>query len=127
MAELQSSGAEQLICAAADLQESGLGVRFEVTIAGEVLPAFVVRHEGQVQAYLNRCAHIPVEMDFQEGDFFELSKTWLVCATHGAAFLPSTGECVSGPCLGRYLAKLKVVEREGQVYWQPHPDDQYLV
>ena len=53
----------RLICAAAELQERGRGVRFTVERYGRQEPAFVVRYDGQVRAYLNRCAHVPMELD----------------------------------------------------------------
>jgi nitrite reductase/ring-hydroxylating ferredoxin subunit len=67
------AASERLICASADLIEAGAGVRFEVSLAGEPAPAFAVRFRGQVHGYLNRCAHVPVEMDFQPGEFFDYS------------------------------------------------------
>ena len=37
-------------------------MRFAVEQNGETLPAFVIRHQGQVYAYLNRCAHVGGEL-----------------------------------------------------------------
>jgi nitrite reductase/ring-hydroxylating ferredoxin subunit len=31
---------------------------------GKDEPAFVIRHRGHPHAYLNRCAHVPMEMDW---------------------------------------------------------------
>ena len=31
--------------------------------------AFALRFDGRVVAYLNRCAHVPTEMDWQPGQF----------------------------------------------------------
>ena len=53
---------ERLICAASDLAELGKGVRFEMNRSGELQPAFVVRFDGKVQAFLNQCGHMPVEV-----------------------------------------------------------------
>ncbi len=107
---------ERLICAASALEEGGLGVRFEVQWAGEATPAFVVRYDGAPVAYLNRCGHVPVELDFNHGEFFELSGLYFVCATHGALYDPESGACRGGPCNGRGLHKLKVLERDGQIF-----------
>lgn len=107
---------ERLICSAGDLKEGGLGVRFEVEWGGEKTPAFVVRYEGAPVAYLNRCGHVPVELDFNHGEFFELSGLYFVCATHGALYDPETGACRGGPCSGRGLHKLKVLERDEQIF-----------
>ncbi len=107
-----------MICEAHALAESGRGVRFDVTFQGEQAPAFAIRYAGRVHAYLNRCAHISVELDWVEGEFFDGSKVYLVCATHGACYVPDTGACVAGPCIGRSLIKIPVEERDGAVYLQ---------
>jgi len=107
---------ERLICAAVDLAEGGKGVRFEVLRRGVSEAAFAVRFEGRVHAYLNRCAHVSVQLDWNEGEFFDLSGLYLVCATHGAAYEPESGRCVAGPCKGASLVPLEAVEREGAVY-----------
>ncbi|MEO8038404.1 MAG: Rieske 2Fe-2S domain-containing protein [Betaproteobacteria bacterium] len=110
------AGRERLICAAAALGEGGVGVRFDVERFGKRVPAFVVRYDGVVHGYLNQCAHVPVELDWAEGMFFDLSGLYLICATHGATYLPENGRCVRGPCNGSGLRKLSVYERDGSVY-----------
>lgn len=107
---------ERAICAAGELAEGGKGVRFEVAVAGETSPAFVIRYRGRVHAYLNRCGHVPVEMDWQEGEFFDHSGLYLLCATHGALYAPETGHCLGGRCNGKGLRPVPVVERDGVVY-----------
>jgi nitrite reductase/ring-hydroxylating ferredoxin subunit len=107
---------ERLICASAELADRGRGMRFEVLRHGETEPAFAVRFEGQVHAYLNRCAHVPVQLDWAEGEFFDFSGLYLSCATHGATYLPESGRCVAGPCKGARLVPVAVVERDGGVY-----------
>ncbi len=112
--------AERLICASDALEEGGNGVKFQMETPGGNTPAFVVRYDGQVHAYINRCAHVPVELDWSEGQFFDYSGLYLICATHGAIYAPETGACLGGPCKGGRLHKLAVVERDGAVYLQ-HP------
>jgi len=110
----------RLICASAQVEEGGKGLRFTVQQYGREEPAFLVRYDGRVQAYLNRCAHVPVQLDWIEGEFFDISGLYLVCSTHGAAYLPDSGRCISGPCSGRSLVRLTVEEREGNVYLIEH-------
>ncbi len=107
---------ERLICASDALADGGDGVRFEVDTKAGRLPAFVVRFEGQPQAFVNQCAHVPVELDWQEGAFFDADRRYLICATHGATYDPVSGACVFGPCRGAALKKLTVVEAEGGVW-----------
>jgi nitrite reductase/ring-hydroxylating ferredoxin subunit len=114
---------ERLICSAAALAEGGRGVRFEVEYFGERAPAFAVRKGGAVQAYLNRCAHVAMELDWQEGVFFDSGGRDLLCSTHGAVYDASSGRCLGGPCNGTPLVKLRVEERDGMVYFTGFADD----
>ena len=107
---------KRVICQSTDLVEAGAGIRFEVRQSRRQLPAFVVRHEGVVRAYLNQCRHVPVELDWQPGVFFDLSGSYLVCAVHGAFYSPQSGLCLGGPCKGRSLMPLRVIEWDGCVY-----------
>jgi len=108
---------ERLICESAALADSGRGVRFEVDYGGRAAPAFAVRYGGRVHGYLNRCAHVAMELDWQEGVFFDLAGHDLLCSTHGARYDPRSGRCLGGPCHGTPLVKLKMVERHGGVYF----------
>jgi nitrite reductase/ring-hydroxylating ferredoxin subunit len=110
------AGRQRLICASADLVDGGNGVRFQVTRQGGSLPAFVVRWRAKPFAYVNECQHQSTELDWNAGDFFDESKLYLMCATHGALYRPSSGVCVSGPCQGARLAPVKVCERDGGVF-----------
>ena len=108
---------EQLpLCNSTDLQEGGVAVPFDVMYAGQTCRAFAVRFEGQVHAYLNRCSHIAMEMDYQPDRFFDPDGRWLLCATHGATYAPDTGDCVGGPCRGG-LVKITLSETAGVVHW----------
>lgn len=110
---------EIFICKADALSDGGKGLRFPVTAFGEDATAFVIRYGQQPYAYLNRCAHVPMELDWNEGEFFESSGLYLMCATHGALYEPETGHCAGGPCRGGKLQPLRVVERDHQIFWQP--------
>lgn len=106
----------RLICASEALVERGDGVRFELELAGEVVPAFAIRYNGRVHAYVNRCAHVPIELDWLHGAFFDMYRHLLICSTHGALYDPATGHCVGGPCRGGRLKPVRVCEREGGVW-----------
>ena len=108
--------AERLICASDALLEAGDGIRFELPWQGEAAPAFIIRWQGVARAFLNRCGHIPVELDFLPGRFFDFSTQYLVCATHGALYDPATGRCSGGRCNGIGLVPIPVIEREGGVF-----------
>lgn len=107
------------ICDASALEEGGRGKRFPVTAGGEDATGFVVRYGGQVYAYLNRCAHVPIELDWKEGEFFESGGLYLMCSTHGAIYEPESGRCAGGPCRGGRLRQIAVLETNGNIYWRP--------
>lgn len=104
------------LCNASDLVDSAQAVPFDVVYSGQTCRGFAIRYEGQAHAYLNRCAHVPMEMDYQPNRFFDDSGQWLVCATHGAIYQPDTGECRGGPCSG-HLVKIDLSEYDGVVHW----------
>lgn len=109
---------ERLICSSSEISDDGKGVRFIVEPPNESrsAPAFMIRHQGKIYAYLNRCAHIGVELDWIEGEFFDDSGLYLICSTHGATYEPHTGFCVGGPCKGKSLQRLEIEERGGNIF-----------
>jgi nitrite reductase/ring-hydroxylating ferredoxin subunit len=109
---------EQMIalCNSSDLHDSGLAVPFDVIYLGQTCRAFAIRFDGQAHAYLNRCAHVAMEMDYQPNQFFDPTGRWLMCATHGAVYHPQTGACRGGPCRGG-LVKIELTEADGVVHW----------
>src|SRR2546423_15545660 len=115
--------AQRLICPSEALVDSGKAVRFEVEYSGEPGPAFAIRYRGRVHAYLNRCAHVAMELDWQEGVFFDADGRDLLCSTHGATYEASSGRCIGGPCNRSPLVKLRIEERDGMVYFTGFEDD----
>ncbi len=105
------------LCNSRDLLDGGLAVPFDVMYAGQTCRAFAIRFRGVVHAYLNRCSHVAMEMDWQPNRFFDDSGQWLLCSTHGAAYDPANGACKGGPCRSG-LVTVPLQEREGVVYWQ---------
>lgn len=109
------AGDERVICASADLADGGKGVRFALGRLDGMEKGFAVRHCGIVRGFVNRCPHAGTELDWEPGEFFDESRLYLVCATHGALFVPGNGFCVAGPCRGASLEPLDIRERDGQV------------
>jgi nitrite reductase/ring-hydroxylating ferredoxin subunit len=122
------------ICSSDALNEGGPGLRFtvpakvDVTDSGNPFSrtdgtapkeqaAFLIRFHGQARAFLNRCGHVPIELDWEHGNFFDFSGQYLVCATHGALYAPESGRCVSGRCAGRGLVAVPLLEQDGMIYW----------
>jgi len=118
------SGPEQALCASDELAERGQAVVFDVMLWRAPARAFALRFDGAVVAYINRCAHVPTEMDWQPGQFLDMDKRWILCSIHGAAYEPADGRCVGGPCGRGRLMRIETAERSGTVYWYPSPDIQ---
>ncbi len=110
------------LCASGELAERGLALVFDVLQYGQPLRAFALRFDGRVVAYLNRCVHVPTEMDWQHGVFLDGDQRFILCSTHGAAYEPLDGRCVGGPCGRGRLTPVEVREIDGQVYWYPSRD-----
>jgi nitrite reductase/ring-hydroxylating ferredoxin subunit len=114
------------VCASDELVDGGAGVRVAAQYAGGDAVVFFIRYDGKAFGYLNRCAHVPMELDWAEGQFFESSGLYLMCATHGAIYAPDTGKCVGGPCRGGRLRPVQVDERDTPdgraVFWLPDDD-----
>lgn len=104
------------LCGSGELVDSGSAVPFDVLYEGRAGRAFAIRFQDQTYAYLNRCTHVPMEMDYQQNQFFDSTGQWLMCATHGAMYQPQTGACRGGPCRGG-LVKIGTSEVDGVVYW----------
>ena len=110
------------LCGSAALIEKGKAYGFDVLHFRQPARVFALRFEGRVVAYLNRCLHVPVEMDWNPDDFLDADKTFIICATHGAVYEPLSGRCAGGPCGRGRLTVIDTVERDGQVYWYPSRD-----
>ncbi|HSV68766.1 MAG TPA: Rieske (2Fe-2S) protein [Methylibium sp.] len=110
------------LCRSEALAERGRAVLFDVLYFGRPARAFVLRYDGRPVAYLNRCAHVSAEMDWNPGDFLDSTRSVIVCSLHGAQYHPGSGRCVGGPCAGGRLQPLVVTERDGQVSWYPSED-----
>jgi len=110
------------LCASSELVEAGTAKVFDVLEYGAPARAFALRFGGRVVAYMNRCLHVPVELDWQPGEFLDADRRWILCSIHGAAYEPADGRCVGGPCGRGRLAPVRVEEHDGEVYWYPSRD-----
>lgn len=116
IADTIDPAAWQALPAVASLQDGGEGVRFDLKHGAMSLPAFAVKYDGKAYAYLNQCAHIAMEMDWQPGQFFDFDQRFIMCATHAALYEPSTGLCIGGPCIGKRLKPVALRLDNGTYY-----------
>ncbi|MEJ6655554.1 MAG: Rieske (2Fe-2S) protein [Pseudomonas sp.] len=77
---------------------------------------FAVRQGPQVFVYANRCPHRGIPLEWVPDQFLDSSGRLIQCASHGALFLPESGECVAGPCSGASLTPLACRIEDGQVW-----------
>jgi len=119
---LEQDAAAQPLCRADELAERGRALVFDVLLWRQPARAFALRFDGRVVAYINRCAHVPTEMDWQPGEVLDAERRNIVCSIHGATYAPESGRCVGGPCGRGRLIALEVSESDGQVYWYPSRD-----
>jgi len=96
--------------------------KFMLPTGGEPVEAFLVNHQGALHAWVNRCRHVAITMDWVENRFLDDSGQFVVCATHGALYRPDTGECVAGPPIGRGLIRVPLRLDGGRVI-ATVPDD----
>ena len=73
------------------------------------------RKGESVHVYVNSCPHIGTPLDWMPDKFMTRDGKYIICATHGAAFAPMTGECLLGPCKGDYLDVVKFEIRDGVI------------
>lgn len=110
------------LCDSAELADGGPARVFDVLLYGEPVRAFALRFGGTIVAYVNRCVHVPTELDWVPGQFLDREQRFIVCATHGAEYEPADGRCVGGPCGRGRLTRVEVREGDGRVTWYPSRD-----
>ncbi|MCC7257123.1 MAG: Rieske (2Fe-2S) protein [Gammaproteobacteria bacterium] len=104
---MSPSWPEHVACRLEDLTDPGTR-EFFVGEGDWPFRGVVVRRDGNVYAYANRCPHQGHPLNLAEDDFLVTVAGGQVlrCASHGALFVPETGLCVAGPCSGRSLRAL---------------------
>ncbi|MEO7336116.1 MAG: Rieske 2Fe-2S domain-containing protein [Caldimonas sp.] len=122
MHDAAGTGALEPLCASDDLVEKGKALVFDVVEFGRPVRAFALRFDGRVVGYLNRCLHVPTEMDWMPGEFLDSDREFIMCSTHGAVYEPLTGRCAGGPCGRGRLTMIELIERGNRVFWIPSRD-----
>ncbi len=102
------------ICKLSDL-DNNQSMGFEIN--GESY--FIVQHDDMIRVYKNHCPHLGIELEWLEHQFLDAEKQYIQCSTHGALFNISSGECVSGPCIGDKLTNVNVDIIDGDIFLKP--------
>jgi len=77
---------------------------------------FAVRQGEAVHVYVNSCPHIGTPLDWTPDRFLSIDGSRIVCATHGAEFRITDGECLRGPCFGERLEPVVIEIKDGTIY-----------
>jgi nitrite reductase/ring-hydroxylating ferredoxin subunit len=102
-----------LLCHQSELADPG-SRGFSLQLPEGELALVLVKYEGRIFAYRNRCPHTGVNLEWRADQFFDLTERYIQCATHGALFRPRDGLCLRGPCAGQSLQPLPLeASREG--------------
>lgn len=81
---------------------------------------FLVKHQGELHAYLNDCPHWPGSpMAWRRDAYLKHDASCIVCSGHGAEFDIRSGRCTLGPCLGQSLVRVPLeIDADGWVHAQ---------
>jgi nitrite reductase/ring-hydroxylating ferredoxin subunit len=96
----------------------GESLKFMMPIRGADEECFLINFAGEYHAYVNRCRHVPMAMDWVDNQFFAEEGRYLMCQTHNAYYEPATGECIAGPAsaCGKYLYRIPLRVADGVIY-----------
>ena len=90
---------------------------------------FVVHRNGRLYAYANICPHRHHPLELEPHAFLIDNGSLIRCTSHGALFVPETGNCLAGPCTGRSLIALSCRAKPDGAIWVNAPAtlrDQHL-
>ena len=108
------------LCHINDITDPG-AKGFELPQPDGTLAFFVVKKQGQIFGYLNKCPHVGVNLEWRPDDFLNIDKSLIQCSVHGAEFVIETGQCIGGPCHGKMLASVKIhLDGQGNIFLDNH-------
>ena len=103
----------------------GESLKFMLPIRGADEECFLINFGGEFHAYVNRCRHVPMAMDWVDNQFFTEDGRYLMCQTHNACYEPANGECIAGPAAacGKFLYRVPTEIEGGVIYARPPQDE----
>jgi nitrite reductase/ring-hydroxylating ferredoxin subunit len=99
----------------------GESAKFLMPIRGAEEECFLINFGGEHHAYVNRCRHVPMAMDWVDNQFFAEEGRYLMCQTHNAYYEPVSGECIAGPpsACGKFLYRVPLEIEDGTIFARP--------
>jgi nitrite reductase/ring-hydroxylating ferredoxin subunit len=113
-----------IVAKTADLKP-GESLKFLMPVRGADEECFLINFGGTFHAYVNRCRHVPMALDWVDNQFFAEEGRYLMCQTHNAYYEPDTGECIAGPfeTCGKLLYRVPLEVADGVIYATPPPEE----
>lgn len=106
------------LCHISDIEEPG-SKGFEIGSGRKAQNIFIIKKDGEVYGYKNKCPHAGINLEWQPDDFLDNEKALIQCSVHGALFHIDTGDCAGGPCNGQGLEKIDLaVNDDGSILLQ---------
>jgi nitrite reductase/ring-hydroxylating ferredoxin subunit len=105
----------RLVAKAGELAH-GTTKKFQLQCGGAPVEAMLINYQGDLYAYVNRCRHIGISLDWVDNRFFTDDCRYLLCANHGATYEPKTGICIWGPCAGEFLHRVPLEFEGDKIY-----------
>jgi nitrite reductase/ring-hydroxylating ferredoxin subunit len=104
---------------------AGASLKFMLPIRGADEECFLINFAGEFHAYVNRCRHVPMAMDWVDNQFFAEEGRYLMCQTHNAYYEPASGECIAGPptACGKFLYRVPTEIEDGVIYARPSAEE----
>ena len=103
------------VCAFEEMADPGSRGFDWTDTSGDSRSGFVIRRGGRLFAYVDSCPHTGAPLAWMPHVYLDLEGAHIQCALHGALFVPESGQCIHGPCVGAALTALNVELRDGQV------------
>ena len=102
------------LCSLETIPEPGAR-NFVLQIGEAFFHGFVVRKDGAVRGYVDRCPHMGVPLAHELDRYLTSTGDLIMCGWHGALFRIEDGKCVGGPCVGDSLRAWPVEVRDGMI------------
>lgn len=102
------------LCLESDLGDPG-SRGFVLQIGEAYFHGFVVRKDGRVVGWVDRCPHAGFPLAVELDRYLTPNGELLLCGWHGAVFSPLGGECLGGPGMGGRLTAWPVTVTNGVV------------
>jgi len=106
------------LCNSDEIEDPG-SRGFEIKHGRNQLSLFVVHRDDVFTAFINRCPHTGVNLEWQEDRFLDMDNRYIQCATHDALFETDSGLCIAGPCVGQSLQPVSIEIIDGVIHVDP--------